>query len=278
MRNTRVWPAAFLGLLLWSGRCWSQEPNSDEANAKKARALLEQGVKLYRARDFAAAAPLFLEAARLGNADAQLQIGWHYEFGKGVPLDMAEAVRWYTRSARQGNAIAQRNLGNLYEAGNGVPEDWIESARWRKLSAMQKNPADLSNLARAYLYGIGVPQNRARAIELYDQAAARGDKKAAYWAKHHRDPTNVSFRNDEERRLFGLLPTVVPNDPVGKAFRNAAERFAYLRGQRQSGEDMSAQFLYMRRLQVYQNEKREYDEGKRTFPPVKPLPPPGVAP
>ncbi len=78
--------------------------------------------------------------------------------------------------------------------------------------------------------------------------------------------------------MFGLLPTVVPNDPVGKAFRNSAERFAYLKGERKSGEGLSAQILYMRRMQVYQDERREYEAGKRTFPPVKPLPPPGVVP
>src|SRR5262249_48247635 len=78
MRNAKLWPVAFLGLLWWPGLVRPQGPGPDETNAQRAKALLEQGVRRYRAKDFAAAAPLFLEAARLGNADAQLQIGWHY--------------------------------------------------------------------------------------------------------------------------------------------------------------------------------------------------------
>ncbi len=52
MRNIRLWLAACLALLFWCGFGWAQEPDLDEANAKQGRALLEQGVKLYRARDF----------------------------------------------------------------------------------------------------------------------------------------------------------------------------------------------------------------------------------
>jgi hypothetical protein len=61
----------------------------------RAQALMEQGGQLYRAKNYAAAVPVFLEAAKLGNAAAQLQVGWHYEFGKGVRRNLKKAFRWY---------------------------------------------------------------------------------------------------------------------------------------------------------------------------------------
>jgi TPR repeat protein len=273
MRNTKLWLAACLALLGWSGRGYPHEANQDDASLKRAKGLLEQGVKLYRANDFATAAPLFLEAARLGHPGAQLQIGWHYRYGKGVPRNPGEAARWYARSAQQGNAIAQCNLGSMYEDGEGVREDWIEAARWYARSAKQNYRGGLVALARAYMFGIGVPQNRAKAVELYTRAADQGDEKAAHWARYYRNPTNASSRTEGERQIIGLMPTVVPWDPVGRTFRDSAERSAFLREERQSGERTNAQFLYLARKMAYDNELREYNEGKRVFPPVGPTPP-----
>jgi TPR repeat protein len=272
MRNTKFSLAAFLALLLWSGFGWTQEPSQD-TNSKRAKELMEQGATFFRAKDFAAAAPLFLDAARLGHPGAQLQIGWHYRYGKGVPRNPREAVRWYARSAQQGNAIAQRNLGSMYEDGEGVREDWIEAARWYGRSAKQNYPGGLVALARAYMFGIGVPQSRAKAVELYTRAAAQGDNKAAHWARYYRNPTNASLRTEGERQIIGLMPTVVPWDPAGRRFRNSAERSAFLRGQRRSGEYTNAQALYLARKLAYDNELRAYNEGKRLFPPVAPIPP-----
>ncbi len=51
-------------------------------------------------------------AADQGDADAQLNLGFMYDHGEGVPQNYAEAVRWYRMAADQGNAIAQHNLGH----------------------------------------------------------------------------------------------------------------------------------------------------------------------
>src|SRR6478609_1986534 len=41
-------------------------------------------------------------AAEQGFAPAQTQLALHFEEGREIKLDMAEAVRWYTRSAEAG--------------------------------------------------------------------------------------------------------------------------------------------------------------------------------
>ena len=51
-----------------------------------------------------------LVAAEQGDADAQVNLGFMYKTGQGVPRDVAEAVQWFSRAANQGNAEAQDNL------------------------------------------------------------------------------------------------------------------------------------------------------------------------
>ena len=53
----------------------------------------------------------YRRAAEQGNARAQRNLGWMFQYGRGVTKDDSQAVLWYRKSAEQGNASAQRNLG-----------------------------------------------------------------------------------------------------------------------------------------------------------------------
>ena len=66
-------------------------------------------------------------AAEQGLARAQLNLGFMYANGRGVPEDDREAVKWYRAAAEQGHASAQGALGDLYYLGRGVPEDYVKS-------------------------------------------------------------------------------------------------------------------------------------------------------
>jgi TPR repeat protein len=246
------------------------EPQSVNDKTARAKVLFEQGKRFYLAKDFAAGFPAFLEAAQLGDARAQLQIAWHYANGKGVERNIAEAARWYLLSAEQGNCRAQCNIGSMYEMGDGIRENWMEAAYWYSESAKQDFVGGLVNFARAYEFGIGVPQNRSTAIALYEKAAAKGSKKAAFHARNLRQIFGISFRTEEERGIFGLLPYNLPSDPVGRVFRNSNERLAYLKGERQTNDAAQAWRFYESAKDEYQVSKREYEEGKRTNVPEEP--------
>ena len=62
--------------------------------------------------------------AEQGNADAQFNLGFMYEYGKGVPQDYQQAAKWYKLAANQGHAYGQYNLGLMYVQGDGVPQDY----------------------------------------------------------------------------------------------------------------------------------------------------------
>lgn len=201
--------------------------------ASPGQAQFDEGARLYKTKDYSSAAKVFLKLAEQGNPKAQLQIGYQYEFGEGVRQSPGEAVRWYRKAADQGNAIAQSNLGKMYEDGIGVREDWAEAVRWYRKSAEQGYAEGQFSLGRVYQFGIAVPQSRQEAIRWFDKAGDQGHDQANYFANDLKQRNRyIGFRNEQEHKaVVGLkLRGVLLNiEPVGRTFRDSAERMAYLR-------------------------------------------------
>ena len=67
-----------------------------------------------------------------------IQLGFMYDHGEG-PLEenAAEAVRLYTLSAKLGNPEAQTNLGIMHMKGHSVTRDLNVAARWFQQAAEQ---------------------------------------------------------------------------------------------------------------------------------------------
>jgi TPR repeat protein len=61
------------------------------------------------------------KAAEQGHIDAQNELGFMYQEGRGVQKDAREGAEWYRKAADQGHASAQANLGVAYLTGVGVP-------------------------------------------------------------------------------------------------------------------------------------------------------------
>ncbi len=75
-----------------------------------ASADLQKGLDAYNAGDYATAMKEWRPLAEQGNVNAQYNLGFMYDKGKGVPKDDAEAAKWYRLAADQGNADAQWNV------------------------------------------------------------------------------------------------------------------------------------------------------------------------
>lgn len=110
-------------------------------------------------QDYTQAAAWYRQAADLGDADAQEDLGDLYDNG-GVlkpvngpsggnkvlvrddgggefPKDYSLAAIWYRKAAEQGDANAQNSLGILYDNGQGVPQDYAEAYFWYGLASAQ---------------------------------------------------------------------------------------------------------------------------------------------
>jgi hypothetical protein len=131
----------------------------------------EDGVAAYERGDYATALRLWRPLAEQGDANAQSNLGFMYEKGRGVPQDEAEAVKWYRLAAEQGYANAQSNLGFMYEKGRGVPQDDGEAVKWYRLAAEQGLARAQYNLGVMYGGGKGVPQDNVQAYMWFDLSA-----------------------------------------------------------------------------------------------------------
>jgi TPR repeat protein len=115
-----------------------------------------------------------LVAAEQGDAPAQLNLGWMYFEGKGVPQDYKTAVKWFRLAAEQGDAGAQYNLGLMYAKGQGIPQDDKTAVKWFRLAAEQGYADAQHNLGVMYNQGQGVPQDYKTAAKWYRLAAEQG--------------------------------------------------------------------------------------------------------
>ena len=132
------------------------------------------GIEAFGRADYAKALKILREPAEIGNSEAQLYLGYMYDYGYGVPEDKIEAVKWYSQAAVQGNAVSQNNLGLLYSKGVGLAQDLEMSADWFRMAAVQGNAMGQNNLGLSYLRGSGVSKNEGRAVKWFLQSAQQG--------------------------------------------------------------------------------------------------------
>jgi hypothetical protein len=82
--------------------------------------------------------------AEQGNAGAQLNLGYMYDNGYGVPQSYKEAIKWYRKAAEQGNDRAQYNLGLMYDSGYGVPQDYVQAHMWYNIAGVSHESVAVS--------------------------------------------------------------------------------------------------------------------------------------
>jgi TPR repeat protein len=116
----------------------------------------------------------YLDAADRGHAGAMNDLGGVFEYGVGVPKNLATALVWYERAAELGHAGAMTHLGKLCEDGLGFPQDFSNARLWYEKAAALGNAAAMNNLARLFGQGLGVAPNLPAATNWYLKAAQLG--------------------------------------------------------------------------------------------------------
>ena len=147
-----------------------------EPGALSPKECYERGQRLYAEDKFAEAVRWYRLAAEAGDAEAQFDLGFMYDTGRGVPQDDAEAVRWYRLAADQGYFRALNNLGGMYGTGAGVPQDWVQAHMWYNLSASRRTGEDRERAVRG--------RDRA-ADELTPDALNEAQRLAREWDAAH---------------------------------------------------------------------------------------------
>ena len=148
----------------------------------------EAGKRALERSDYVAAMREFRPLADQGLAEAQLEVGFLYWSGQGVPKDKSEAEKWFTRAASavpkwrqqagRGDAQAASRLGMLLWVGKGIPGDPAAARLLIAKAAEAGDPEAQVNLARFLFQGVLFEKNQEEAARWYQKAAERGNAAA----------------------------------------------------------------------------------------------------
>lgn len=111
----------------------AREPNLD---------LIGKAIDLAHAGDFAAAIKIWKSLAAQGSVRSMIELGTCYEFGCGVPLDLAEAEMWYKQALAGGAQYAMLKCANFAASRQdfagcdailrpGTEDGWASAAFWQ---------------------------------------------------------------------------------------------------------------------------------------------------
>jgi len=100
--------------------------------------------------DYRTALNVWLETAKQGDAEAQVNVGEIFEKGLGTEPNYQLAAEWYRKAATQGNTRGAINLGYLYEKGLGVEKDTTKALNWyRKASGLEGDDLQFASTIEA---------------------------------------------------------------------------------------------------------------------------------
>jgi TPR repeat protein len=154
------------------------------------------------------AATLIEQAARLGDADAQLLVALAHL--AGPDRDPAAAVPWLLRSAQQGNAEAQFRLARQIEAGEGTPRETAWAAVWFQRAGARGVAEAQYALALLQLAGIGTAQDQGEALARLRIAEQRG----VPGARRYREALEPRVPRAEANAAAGRVRAEMTHGPV----------------------------------------------------------------
>jgi TPR repeat protein len=116
----------------------------------------------------------YLRAARLGSAEAMLQLGRAYLSGTGVSRNDAEGLKWLARAAEAQNSDAMLELYSHAEMNGGAETE--EAGKWLARSAALGNLSAMYRLGVSPFVGSAAAISSENALEWLRQAERRGHR------------------------------------------------------------------------------------------------------
>jgi TPR repeat protein len=119
--------------------------------------------------------------AQAGDAGAMADVARRFEEGKGMSVDMAQAMAWYRKSAQGGSPAGMGGLGAMYYNGKIGAKDAAQAQQWWRQGALAGDGRSMAGLALLYETGEGgMRQDTALSLEWLGKAVAMGDARALY--------------------------------------------------------------------------------------------------
>lgn len=127
--------------------------------------LNEQSKKFLQTGEIDKAIPLLEQAAELGNAEAQYNLGYCYQTGTGVEQNNKKAIEWYSKSADQGFNDGLYQMMMAYGKGTGVEQDFEKAFQYALKCAKNGDGTCMWNVANCYYEGMGVEKDLDKMVE-----------------------------------------------------------------------------------------------------------------
>ncbi|MCC5945898.1 MAG: protein kinase [Bernardetiaceae bacterium] len=124
------------------------EPHISSEVSPSAEDLFNLGYQADQSQNYREAFKYYKQAADMGYADAQCNLGVYYNNGTAIEQNLGIAVFWYKKAARLGEPQAQNNLGAMFENGSGTQQDFEEALKWYEKAANQGHEDGLKNYQR----------------------------------------------------------------------------------------------------------------------------------
>jgi len=127
----------------------------------------------YHRGDYETAVKEYRRLALVGDPVAQYNLGQAYKLGRGVPLDLAQALDWYKRAADHIPPLAEAQDAYgllLFQTGKRQ-----ESIPYLQQSANRGDPRAQYVLGTAYFNGDLIAKDNVRAYALMTRASASGN-------------------------------------------------------------------------------------------------------
>ena len=141
-------------------------------------------------------AAYFLQAAEESNLSlAQVNLGFAYFYGNGVPQNTERALFWTKKAVEQGDSQAMTNLGKFYKELGQLNEAFM----WTEKAAIMGNSLAEANLGFMYANGIGVNADKDNAWFWLDKSMKQNNSYAFFLMATLYSQSNPSFPIDEAK-------------------------------------------------------------------------------
>lgn len=113
----------------------------------------------------------FLRSAQHGYLKAYYDVGYAYEHGRGVPIDMKKAAEAYEIAAKDGSNVSACLLGIMLLNGNrDITKDETTGFAWVKKAAVNKHMSAYPHYGRCLLRGIGTAADPNKGFQYLQEA------------------------------------------------------------------------------------------------------------
>ncbi len=161
---------------------WIPVPQITPNPAHNPQNLLESGMRLLSddspAEDRLRGFSQVMDAAKMGYAPAQVQLGRCYEKNTGIgKMDWGKAFEWYQKAADQNDPDGCFHTGRCHEFGIGTEKDSHLAAMYYAKS-MDRLPIARSYMAWCFVMGEGIAKNQQKGIDMLQELAAQQEPSA----------------------------------------------------------------------------------------------------